>query len=161
MEWLALVERAGWLGERLSRLELTLAVAESCTGGLLSAALTEIPGSSQWYVGGVVAYANSVKDAVLAVPNEVLAEHGAVSEQTAQAMADGVRRLLKSDIAVGVTGIAGPTGGSAIKPVGTVCLGFRLGERLWAETRHFEGDRASVRRASAARALSVLLDNLS
>ena len=99
---------------------LTLATAESCTGGLVAARLTSVPGSSDVFLGGVVSYANEVKTAALGVPEDVLAAHGAVSAETAAAMAEGARRRLDADVAVAVTGIAGPGGGSDEKPVGLV-----------------------------------------
>ncbi len=103
--------------------KLTFAAAESCTGGLINAALTAVPGSSDVVLGGVVSYSNSVKESALGVRSETLASYGAVSENTAREMAIGARSLCKSDIAVSVTGIAGPGGGTKEKPVGTVCFG--------------------------------------
>jgi nicotinamide-nucleotide amidase len=110
--------------ERLRRRGETLAVAESCSGGGLGAALAAVPGASDVFLGGVIAYANSLKEGLLGVPAELLAEHGAVSDPVAIAMADGVRRRTGSDWALSVTGIAGPGGGSAAKPVGLVHLGL-------------------------------------
>jgi nicotinamide-nucleotide amidase len=110
--------------ERLRQRGETLAVAESCTGGGLGAALTAVPGASDVFFGGVIAYANAVKEGLLGVPPELLAEHGAVSEPVAIAMAEGVRRRIGSDWALSLTGIAGPGGGSAAKPVGLVHLGL-------------------------------------
>jgi nicotinamide-nucleotide amidase len=112
------------VGRVLSAKGLTLAVAESCTGGLVGHRLTEVPGSSTWFRGGVVAYADDLKHQVLGVRDETLRAQGAVSEETAGEMADGVRRLLGADFGVGITGIAGPTGGMPEKPVGTVCFGL-------------------------------------
>lgn len=100
-----------------------LATAESCTGGLIGGALTSVPGSSAWYLGGVVAYANEIKTDLLGVPPETLSRHGAVSPQTARAMAQGVLERTGADVAVSVTGIAGPTGGTPRKPVGLVYIG--------------------------------------
>jgi nicotinamide-nucleotide amidase len=110
--------------ERLRRRGETLAVAESCSGGGLGAALAAVPGASDVFLGGVIAYANSLKEGLLGVPAELLAEHGAVSDPVAIAMAEGVRRRTGSDWALSVTGIAGPGGGSAAKPVGLVHLGL-------------------------------------
>jgi nicotinamide-nucleotide amidase len=109
-------------GKRLRDGNLTVAVAESCTGGLLGAALTAVPGSSAYVVGGVIAYSDAVKRDLLGVDAALLAEHGAVSEAVARAMAEGARRRLGSDIGLGVTGVAGPDGGSADKPVGLVYI---------------------------------------
>jgi len=110
------------VGRALGANGLTLAVAESCTGGLVGHRLTEVPGSSVWFRGGVIAYANDLKQQLLGVRAETLARHGAVSEEAAGEMADGVRRSLGADLGIGVTGIAGPTGGTPEKPVGTVCF---------------------------------------
>jgi nicotinamide-nucleotide amidase len=110
------------VGRALAEKGLTLAVAESCTGGLVGHRLTEVGGSSAWFRGGVIAYANDVKEQLLGVQAATLAHHGAVSEETAAEMADGVRRALGADLGLGVTGIAGPTGGTPEKPVGTVCF---------------------------------------
>ncbi|HEY6016832.1 MAG TPA: nicotinamide-nucleotide amidohydrolase family protein, partial [Gaiellaceae bacterium] len=135
---------------------LTLATAESCTGGLVGARLTSVPGSSDVFLGGIVAYANETKAALLGVPPALLAEHGAVSAETAEAMAAGARRALGADVAVSVTGVAGPGGGSAEKPVGLVFLhaeGPDGGRGLRFE---FPGDRDAVRRRAAAAALHLV-----
>ena len=139
----------------------TLATAESCTGGLLGAALTRRPGSSAWYAGGVVAYANELKIRLLGVSPEILAAQGAVSAATARAMAAGARRRCRTGYAVAVTGIAGPDGGSAEKPVGTVCFAWAVrGGATTTETRHFAGGREAVRAQSAACALAGLIERL-
>ena len=135
---------------------LTLATAESCTGGLVGARLTSVPGSSDVFLGGIVAYANETKAALLGVPPALLAEHGAVSAETAEALAAGARRALGADVAVSVTGVAGPGGGSAEKPVGLVFLhaeGPDGGRGLRFE---FPGDRDAVRRRAAAAALHLV-----
>lgn len=128
---------------------LTLALAETDTGGLAGYRITNVPGSSKVFLGGVVAYSNRVKVAVLGVPEALLRAHGAVSAECALAMADGARRLLGADVAVAATGIAGPTGGTAEKPVGTVFVAIsREGERR-AERLQCSGDRLTVRAAFA------------
>lgn len=137
---------------------LTLATAESCTGGLISAALTDVPGSSEAVLGGIVSYANEVKRDSLGVPEEVLSEHGAVSEQTACAMAQGAREALGADIAVSVTGIAGPGGAVPGKPVGTVWIGVSCAQGTAARLHHFEGDRDAVRAQTVEAALCAMLE---
>lgn len=136
---------------------LTVATAESCTGGLVAHAITSIPGSSAYFVGGVVSYSNAVKHEILGVPEATLAAHGAVSPEVAEAMATGVRERLRVDLAVSVTGIAGPDGGSVAKPVGLVFVGLTDRQGLLA-TRRFlwGGDRAANIEASAAAALAWL-----
>jgi nicotinamide-nucleotide amidase len=127
------VELPALVLQRLRERRRTLACAESCTGGLLLARLTDVPGSSDVLLGGVVAYANAAKTALLGVPEDLLAAHGAVSEPVAAAMAQGVRARLGADLGVATTGIAGPSGGSEAKPVGTVCFGIAdsVGVRAW------------------------------
>ncbi len=142
--------------EGLRRERRRLGVAESCTGGMLSARLTAIPGASEVFVGGVVAYADAVKTAALQVPLEVLQAHGAVSEATVLAMAEGAQRAFAADCAMAVTGIAGPGGGSAEKPVGTVWLAARVHTTARAVRRLFPGDRDEIRRRAAQAALDLL-----
>jgi PncC family amidohydrolase len=145
------------LGAAFSGANITLAVAESCTGGGLCAAITEIPGSSVYFLGGVVAYHNEVKTKELGVPEELIRSVGAVSEPAAIALADGVRRRFGADAGVGVTGIAGPGGGTPEKPVGTVCLGISADGVRHSGRRIFSGDRESVRGQAVAWALTELL----
>lgn len=148
----------------LSQKSMTLSTAESCTGGLVSAALTDVPGVSEVFLGGVVSYANSVKGETLKIPAGLLAQYGAVSEQTAAAMAEGVRTLMDSDIAVSVTGVAGPGGGTPEKPVGMVwfALSHASGTEAF-EARFHGGSRDSIRARATAKALDAvrrhLLDN--
>ena len=150
--------------EELARLLLargeTLGTAESCTGGLISAWLTSLPGSSDWFRGGVVSYANEVKSSLLGVPEGLLTAHGAVSEAVALAMAAGAIKTLKVDHSLAVTGIAGPGGGSPEKPVGTVWLSWSVAGKTFAEHCLFAGDRSAIRAQAAAKALSGLLDTL-
>jgi nicotinamide-nucleotide amidase len=142
--------------ERARRAGRSLGVAESCTGGLVGGRLTEIPGSSEVFVGAIVCYANRTKTELLDVPPEMIAAHGAVSEEVARAMADGARRRLGVDLAVGVTGIAGPGGGTPDKPVGTVW--FAVASPARTETRRivFLGSRREVRERAAQTALYLL-----
>ena len=147
------------LAEGLTGKGWMLATAESCTGGLIGGMLTSVPGSSAWYLGGVVAYANEVKTALLGVPEEVLARYGAVSPQTARAMAQGVLERTGADVAVAVTGIAGPGGGTKRKPVGLVYIGVaRKGRR--AVARKFlsqAGTREGVRKETVREAVGAVL----
>jgi competence/damage-inducible protein CinA-like protein len=142
--------------EALRRGRHRLAVAESCTGGLVAQRITAVPGASDTFVGGVVAYADVIKTAALKVPLEILQAHGAVSEETVRAMVAGAQRLFSADGAVAVTGIAGPTGGTPDKPVGTVWLAAAMQTDVRALTRRFPGDRDEVRRRAAQAALDLL-----
>jgi PncC family amidohydrolase len=155
-----LVELAERLQARCVARGLTLATAESCTGGLVAHVVTEVPGSSAYLVGGVVAYSNAVKERELGVPVDVLDAHGAVSAQVAVAMAEGVRSRLSTDLGVAVTGVAGPDGGTEAKPVGLVYVAVAgAGEPL---VRRFQwpGDRSENKRDSARAALEMLLERV-
>lgn len=147
---------AAVLLERMRALELRLAVAESCTGGLLGSRITAVPGASDVFAGGVVAYDDTVKRELLGVPDALLKAHGAVSEEVVLAMAAGAQRRFGVDAALAVTGIAGPAGGSQEKPVGTVWLAARLGSDARALKRVFPGDRGEIRARSAQAALDLL-----
>jgi nicotinamide-nucleotide amidase len=137
-----------------------LCTAESCTGGLIAAACTERAGSSLWFERGFVSYSNASKTDLLGVPPDLIARHGAVSQEVARAMAAGALAHARAELAVAVTGVAGPGGGSADKPVGTVWLAWALGSQVRTELRHFEGDRSAVRQATVARALQGLIEML-
>ena len=143
------------LGDLLRGNGLSLAVAESCTGGLIGGALTEQPGSSDYFQGGIISYSNDVKRKMLGVAREVLETHGAVSRQTARLMAEGVRRLLEADIGLSVTGIAGPGGGTAEKPVGLVYIACADAARSEVKEHHFMGDRDSVRTWTVRKGLEM------
>jgi nicotinamide-nucleotide amidase len=143
--------------ERLRDAGRTLAVAESCTGGLLGARLTGIPGASDVFVGGVICYQDALKRDLLGVSEEVLAADGAVSVEVAKQMAHGVRERLGADVGVGITGIAGPTGGTPEKPVGTVCIGWSLGSQSTAVRITLFGNREEIRERSTQAALHRLL----
>lgn len=144
------------IGRELSRRGKTLATGESCTGGLLGAEITCVSGSSQYYLGGVIAYHNDVKNKLLKIPQEILDTVGAVSEPVAQRLALGMRGLTGADYGIGITGVAGPTGGTAEKPVGLVyiCVSSALGDIV--EGFNFSGGRGEVRRAAVLAALEML-----
>lgn len=137
-----------------------LATAESCTGGMIAARCTDLAGSSQWFERGFVTYSNAAKSELLGVPAELIAEHGAVSEVVACAMASGAARHAPVQVSVAVTGIAGPGGGTPSKPVGTVWFGWHVDGVVSTECRVFEGDRAAVRQATVHHALQGLLARL-
>ncbi|MGE4241371.1 CinA family protein [Ramlibacter sp.] len=145
------------LAARLQQRGWMMATAESCTGGLIAAACTGLSGSSNWFERGFVTYSNAAKNELLGVDAAAIAQHGAVSEVVARAMAFGAVRHSKARVSVAVTGVAGPTGGSAQKPVGTVWFGFMVDGVLTSETRRFDGDRAGVRQATVRHALERLL----
>lgn len=148
------------LGRMLKAGGFWLATAESCTGGLIGDRITNIPGSSEYYLGGVVAYANEAKMALLGVSKTTLELYGAVSRQAVLEMARGVRLMLEADIAVSVSGIAGPGGGVPGKPVGTVWLGLSAAEGEWASVQYFSGDRVGIKHQAADTALKMALDYL-
>ena len=137
-----------------------LATAESCTGGMIAAACTDLSGSSQWFERGFVSYSNEAKSELLGVPPALIAEHGAVSEPVARAMAAGAVAHSRARVAVAVTGVAGPTGGSPAKPVGTVWFGWATPAGTFTEHQRFDGDRAAVRAATVRHALAGLLQRL-
>ncbi len=137
---------------------MTMATAESCTGGLISALVTAVPGSSEYYLGGAVTYANESKVSMLGVDPVVLAQHGAISAPAAVQMADGIRSRLGSDLAVSVTGIAGPGGGTAEKPVGLVFIGIAAASGVTVTRHHFRGSRDRVRATAATAALRAVLE---
>jgi len=146
------------VGEHLFKSGFTIALAESCTGGLIAARLTGIPGSSVYFTGGVVAYANRIKEKVLGVPGEILAAYGAVSPNTAEAMAAGVRSLFQVSLGLGVTGIAGPAGGTAEKPVGLVYMALAAPNGVFCQKFIFPGERNSVRKAASEEGLQMILN---
>ncbi len=153
-----LVELAGRLQASCVARRLTVATAESCTGGLVAHVLTEVPGSSAYVRGGVVAYADEVKRGLLGVPDEILHAHGAVSAQVAVAMAEGVRERLGTDLGVGVTGVAGPDGGSDAKPVGLVYVAVAGPGAVTVRRFLWQGDRSANKRDSARVAIEMLLE---
>ena len=138
-----------------------LVSAESCTGGLIAAACTDQAGSSSWFERGFVTYANAAKTEMLGVDVALIDTFGAVSEPVARAMAAGALAHAHAQVAIAVTGVAGPSGGSADKPVGMVWFGFALGDSVRTEVKHFAGDRAAVRQATVRHALARVADLLS
>jgi nicotinamide-nucleotide amidase len=137
------LQKRGWM----------LATAESCTGGLIAATCTDLAGSSAWFERGLVTYSNAAKTELLGVDPALIAQHGAVSDAVVRAMVQGALKHAHAQVAVAVTGVAGPGGGSADKPVGTVWFGFALPGQVLTERRHFAGDRAQVRSATVQHAL--------
>jgi nicotinamide-nucleotide amidase len=155
-----MVSKAEQLAAALRAKGWMLATAESCTGGMIAAACTDLAGSSEWFERGFVTYSDEAKTELLDVDASLIKANGAVSELVARAMAFGAVRHSRARVSVAVTGIAGPTGGSKEKPVGTVWFGFMVDGRLTSEIRHFEGDRAAVRQATVAYAFDGLLRRL-
>ncbi len=157
LDWIA-----NRLGERLKEKGWMLATAESCTGGWVAQTVTSVSGSSEWFDRGFVTYSNDAKREMIGVRTETLDRHGAVSEETVRAMAAGALAASRAQIALAITGVAGPTGGTPQKPVGMVCFAWAVrGGSLDATTKHFEGDREAVRRQSVMFGLQGVLDRLS
>jgi len=144
------------VGQMLCAKGYTISCAESCTGGLLTSTLTDVPGSSAYVMGSVVSYSNDVKSRILHVAEETLAAHGAVSPETARAMAEGVRDLMQTDVGVGITGIAGPGGGSPEKPVGLVYIAVSTLGKTSVKKNVFSGVRAEIKRAAVNKALAMV-----
>ncbi|MDF2467203.1 MAG: nicotinamide-nucleotide amidohydrolase family protein [Ramlibacter sp.] len=155
-----MVNTVGELAARLLDKGWMLATAESCTGGMIAAACTDLSGSSNWFERGFVTYSNEAKTEMLGVDPVLIEAHGAVSEVVARAMAFGAVRHSRAQASVAVTGVAGPTGGSKEKPVGTVWFGFMIDGVLSSETKRFDGDRAAVRTATVQYAFERLLQLL-
>ena len=144
------------VGQMLCAKGYTISCAESCTGGLLTSTLTDVPGSSAYVMGSVVSYSNDVKSRILHVAEETLAAHGAVSPETARAMAEGVRDLMQTDVGVGITGIAGPGGGSPEKPVGLVYIALSALGKTSVKKNVFSGVRAEIKRAAVNKTLAMV-----
>ena len=155
-----IIDLAARVGQALCAKGLRLSTAESCTGGGVSHAITEIAGSSDWFDRGFVTYSNAAKEDRLDVPPAMLAQHGAVSEEVAAAMASGALANSGAQVALSTTGIAGPGGAVPGKPVGTVCFGWAFGADVRTERRVFDGDRYSVREQSVVHSLQGLLQLL-
>jgi nicotinamide-nucleotide amidase len=155
-----LIKLAARVGRRLRRAGTLLVTAESCTGGWAAQAMTAVSGSSDWFERGFVTYSNAAKRELLGVRRNTLRKYGAVSEQTAREMARGALRRSHAGVALAITGVAGPTGGSAAKPVGTVCFAWARGRKMSSQTRHWRGGREQVRRRSVEHALEGVLQML-
>jgi PncC family amidohydrolase len=139
---------------------LRMGVAESCTGGLIASRITDVAGASEYFEAGVVTYSNAAKIRFLGVPEELLLVHGAVSAEVAESVAEGVRRATGSDVGLSVTGIAGPGGGSDVKPVGTVFIGLSWQDGSMVKGFHFQGDRQEIRRQASEAALRLAIEYL-
>lgn len=148
------------LADQLRQRAWMMCTAESCTGGLIAGACTDLAGSSDWFERGFVSYSNAAKTELLGVPSDLIALHGAVSEPVARSMAEGALAHSRAQLSVAVTGVAGPSGGSAEKPVGTVWFGWCIDGHTSSECQHFEGDRAAVRAATVTHALAGILARL-
>lgn len=148
------------MADLMLKKQFFLAAAESCTGGLIAAACTDLAGSSQWFERGFVTYSNAAKTEMLGVDAALIAQFGAVSEPVASAMAQGAVKHSAAQVSVAVTGVAGPTGGSDEKPVGTVWIAWCVNEDTTTELCHFDGDRATVRALTVQRALQGLIERL-
>ena len=148
------------LAAKLTEKGWMLATAESCTGGMIAAACTDLAGSSQWFDRGFVTYSNEAKTEMLGVPAELIAKHGAVSEEVVRAMAEGAIRHSRAQVSIAVTGIAGPGGGSAEKPVGTVWVGWCTSGALHAIHMHLNGPRSTIRATTVASSLNGLIDKI-
>ncbi len=142
----------------LIKQKLTLSICESCTGGMLASIITGIPGSSKYFKGGVIAYANDIKTRVIGVKEQTLKKFGAVSKQTACEMAAGVRSITKSDIGLSITGIAGPGGGTKDKPVGLVFIGIATSNQDMVFKFNFKGNREQIRKKASANALRLTIN---
>lgn len=153
-------ELARTVGRRLKAANALLVTAESCTGGWAAQVVTSVAGSSEWFERGFVTYSNAAKQELLGVHAETLQRHGAVSEETAREMAQGALTRGKGSVALAVTGVAGPGGGSPGKPVGMVCFAWASAGSVRSETQQFSGDRESVRRQSVVHALEGVLQHL-
>lgn len=145
------------LAARLTEKGWMLATAESCTGGMIAAACTDLAGSSQWFDRGFVTYSNEAKTEMLGVPAELIARHGAVSEEVVRAMAEGALRHSRAQVSIAVTGVAGPSGGSAEKPVGTVWVGWAVQNAIHSQLLQLSGSRSTIRLATTRRSVEHLL----
>ncbi len=148
------------IGEYLREMGWTLSIAESCTGGLISDCLTDVPGSSDYFEGGMVTYSNESKAKHLGIPLDYIKNYGAVSPQVARKMAQGVRKAFNTTFGLSTTGVAGPTGGTKRAPIGRVFIGFTNGRRTWVRREDFKGSRREIKRKAAERSLKFFYETL-
>jgi len=144
------------IGNLLREKGWTISVAESCTGGLIGSLLTSVPGSSDYFLGGIIAYSDKIKIGVLSISALTLRKFGAVSEEVVGEMASGIKKLIKTDVGIAVSGIAGPTGGSEKKPVGTIALGVDIPGKIITNIVHFEGERNRIKEKAGIKVLEML-----
>ena len=144
------------LVQHLNRIQKTIATAESCTGGLIAKLITDVPGSSKVFIGGIVSYSNEMKTKLLGVNENTLTQHGAVSENTVSEMLDGIRKITNADIVVAVSGIAGPTGGTIEKPVGTVFIGIISEGKKVIQRFQFKGSRKNIRKQASDQIINLI-----
>lgn len=148
------------IGDRLKERGWTLSIAESCTGGLISDRLTDVPGSSDYFEGGMVTYSNESKAKHLGIPLDDIKKYGAVSPQVARKMAQGVRKAFNTTFGLSTTGVAGPTGGTKRASIGRVFIGFTNGRRTWVRRENFKGSRREIKRKAAERSLKFFYETL-
>jgi PncC family amidohydrolase len=148
------------IGDRLKERGWTLSIAESCTGGLISDRLTDVPGSSDYFEGGMVTYSNESKAKHLGIPLDYIKKYGAVSPQVARKMAQGVRKAFNTTFGLSTTGVAGPTGGTKRAPIGRIFIGFTNGRRTWVRREDFKGSRREIKRKAAERSLKFFYETL-
>jgi len=148
------------IGDRLKERGWTLSIAESCTGGLISDRLTDVPGSSDYFEGGMVTYSNESKARHLGIPLDYIKNYGAVSPQVTRKMAQGVRKAFNTTFGLSTTGVAGPTGGTKRAPIGRVFIGFTNGRRTWVRREDFKGSRREIKRKAAERSLKFFYETL-
>jgi len=148
------------IGDRLKERGWTLSIAESCTGGLISDRLTDVPGSSDYFEGGMVTYSNESKARHLGIPLDYIKNYGAVSPQVARKMAQGVRKAFNTTFGLSTTGVAGPTGGTKRAPLGRIFIGFTNGRRTWVRREDFKGSRREIKRKAAERSLKFFYEAL-
>lgn len=149
-----------FIGELLKKNKQTISIAESLTGGMICDRITNIPGSSEYFIGGIIAYSNEAKIKHLNVPKSEIEKYGAVSKQVARSMAKGVRQVFSTDIGLSTTGIAGPTGGAPKKPIGLVFLGLAKGRKTWVRRLNLKGTRREIKEETSENALKFLIEKL-